>query len=131
MGKKLLTILLSVIFTSYSAGTPHGAELLMFESPACEWCDRWDEEIGVIYDRTEEGRVAPLQRFTIRQPLPVQYEFVTGTAFTPTFVLVDEGRELGRILGYPGEDHFWGLLAEMLDRQSVPQPTNDNAAPGT
>jgi hypothetical protein len=34
--------------------------------------------------------------------------------FTPTFVLVDEGREIGRIEGYPGEDFFWGLLERLL-----------------
>jgi hypothetical protein len=27
---------------------------------------------------------------------------------------MEDGREFGRITGYPGEDHFWGLLAEML-----------------
>ena len=34
--------------------------------------------------------------------------------FTPVFVLIDNGREIGRIRGYPGEDHFWGLLGTLL-----------------
>jgi hypothetical protein len=34
--------------------------------------------------------------------------------FTPTFVLVQDGRELGRIEGYPGEDFFWGLLERLM-----------------
>ncbi len=37
--------------------------------------------------------------------------------FTPTFVLFDDGREIGRIEGYPGEDFFWGLLQNL-----VPEP---------
>ena len=28
---------------------------------------------------------------------------------------MNEGREAGRIVGYPGEDHFWGLLQGLLD----------------
>ena len=33
----------------------------------------------------------------------------------PTFILIgDEGDELGRIEGYPGEDFFWSLLEAML-----------------
>jgi hypothetical protein len=30
--------------------------------------------------------------------------------------LLDDGREVGRILGYPGEGHFWGLLGELIER---------------
>ena len=31
-------------------------------------------------------------------------------------VLVDSGREIGRIRGYPGEDHFWGLLGVLIKK---------------
>jgi hypothetical protein len=31
-------------------------------------------------------------------------------------VLVDRGREIGRIRGYPGEDHFWGLLGVLMKK---------------
>jgi hypothetical protein len=37
------------------------------------------------------------------------------TRFTPTFVLVADGREVGRITGYPGEDFFWGLLQRLIE----------------
>ena len=36
-----------------------------------------------------------------------------------TFVLMHNGAEIGRILGYPGEDHFWGLLQQLLQRLPV------------
>jgi hypothetical protein len=29
---------------------------------------------------------------------------------------MDGGREVGRIVGYSGEDHFWGLFGELLAR---------------
>ena len=32
------------------------------------------------------------------------------------FVLVDQGREFGRIRGYPGDIFFWGLLANLIER---------------
>jgi hypothetical protein len=35
----------------------------------------------------------------------------------PTFVLVDNGREVGRIVGYPGADFFYGLLGELLKKR--------------
>jgi hypothetical protein len=36
---------------------------------------------------------------------------------------MDEGREIGRIRGYPGEDFFWGLLGDLIGRIPGPKPT--------
>ncbi len=34
--------------------------------------------------------------------------------------------EVGRIVGYPGEDHFWGLLGELFQR--LPAQSGDKIA---
>ena len=87
--------------------------LLMAEEPGCYWCAKWNEEIGPIYPKTAEGRAAPLQRFVLHAEDP-GVEFSRRVSFTPTFILVEDGKELSRIEGYPGEDFFWGLLGSML-----------------
>ena len=97
-----------------AARAVHAAELVMFESPLCEWCEAWDRDIGGVYHKTEEGRLAPLRRVGQHAPRPADLGAVDAIVYTPTFVLVDRGRELGRITGYPGEDHFWGLLGVLL-----------------
>lgn len=89
-------------------------QLLMFEQPGCIYCARWDAEIGPQYPLTEEGKAAPLQRLQLRDPLPQAMALVRPVQFTPTFVLVEDGRESGRIEGYPGQDFFWPLLARMI-----------------
>ncbi len=88
----------------------------MFESPGCLWCMAWDEEVGVIYHKTGEGRAAPLRQLDIGDPRPPELAALTGIMYTPTFVLMDGDREVGRIVGYLGEDQFWGLLGELLQR---------------
>lgn len=90
------------------------AELVMFETAACEWCEAWDRDVGGIYHKTEEGRLAPLRRVELHAPRPEDLESIEGIVYTPTFVLVEDGSEIGRINGYPGDDHFWGLLGAML-----------------
>src|ERR1035437_9590844 len=42
--------------------------------------------------------------------------FIETERLTPLFVLVDRGREIGRIRGYPGEDHFWGQLGVLMKK---------------
>ncbi len=88
----------------------------MLEQVGCVWCERWDEEIGDIYPKTEESKVAPLRRVDIDEPWPDDLNFVNREAFTPTFVLIDDGREIGRMRGYAGDEFFWVLLAEMLEK---------------
>ena len=88
----------------------------MVEQQACEWCEVWDAEVGIVYNKTKEGRIAPLRRIDIHDPMPRDLEFIRGLVFTPTFVLIDKGEEIGRILGYPGEDFFWGLLQKLMEK---------------
>lgn len=91
------------------------AELVMVEEKGCIWCAAWDAEIAPIYAATEEGRAAPLRRIDLHGPRPEDLSFDAPLLITPTFVLVQDGQEIGRIEGYPGEDFFWGLLQRMLD----------------
>ena len=91
------------------------AELVMFETMGCSWCAVWNDEVGGIYHKTPEAKTAPLRRVDLDEARPPDLESVRGIVYTPTFVLVDQGRELGRISGYPGADHFWGLLGMLLD----------------
>jgi len=95
-------------------------ELVMFEQALCEWCERWDEEIGGAYAMTDEGKAAPLRRVDIHAERPEDLTAIRGVVFTPTFVLVENGAELGRIAGYPGEDFFWPMLARLLEKQVTP-----------
>ena len=98
------------------AANPRGSELLMFERPDCVWCQRWDTEIAPAYPRTTEGALAPLRRIHIRDQALAGLSFERPVTVTPTFVLAYDGRELGRILGHPGNDVFYGLLGELLMR---------------
>ena len=91
--------------------------LLMVEQSGCSYCLQWHTEIGPIYPKTPEGAAAPLETVQLRGPLPEGVRLNGPAVFTPTFVLVQDGAEVGRIEGYPGEDFFWGLLGMML-RQS-------------
>ncbi len=92
------------------------AELVMFDEPGCVWCAAWEREVGEVYPKTEEGREAPLRRVGLRDPRPEDLTFIKAVRFTPTFVLIEDGTEIGRIEGYPGDAFFWGLLGQMLDR---------------
>lgn len=98
------------------------AELVMFEERGCAWCARFDAEIGPIYPKTAEAARAPLRRVDLARELPPDLAGLRPVTYTPTFVLIEKGLEVGRIQGYPGEMHFWGLLGMLLERLGPAAP---------
>lgn len=107
-----VSVLSAVLFSPAQAETI----LIMFESEGCPYCDLWKEQIGPAYPKTAEGQRAPLMMVDISDPLPEGITIGTHPVFTPTFVLVDNGQEVTRLVGYPGENFFWGLLERMLSK---------------
>ncbi|MCB1333108.1 MAG: thioredoxin family protein [Roseivivax sp.] len=89
--------------------------LVMVEQAGCAYCAMWNEKIAPIYPKTPEGKFAPLVRADLRADPPEGVTYARRVNYTPTFILVDDGKELARIEGYPGEDFFWGLLGMMLE----------------
>jgi len=114
--------LISILFSFYVVFVPFQVaaemQLLMAEEDGCYWCRKWQQDIGHIYPKTLEGKTAPLVRFDIHDA-PEDVEFDKPLHFTPTFILIDDGRELGRIEGYPGEDFFWALLSFIFKDQNI------------
>ena len=94
-------------------------ELVMFEQDACEWCEVWNDQVGIVYHKTTEGKRAPLRRVDIHSPRPNDLRSLAPAVYTPTFVLVENGLEIGRIRGYPGEDFFWGMLDQLIGKLSA------------
>ena len=108
-------IVLAVLLVA-GPSTAVGQQLLMFESDACSWCLQWHEEVGDAYEKSAEGRKLPLRRVDLYGNPPAGIQLSEPVRYTPTFVVVNDGREVGRITGYPGEANFWGLLNALIER---------------
>lgn len=106
--------LVAVISVFAALPSARAAELIVFEQAGCVWCETFDREIAPIYPKTVEGQRAPLRRVNIDHTLPSDLVFLETERLAPVFVLVEKGQEIGRIRGYPGEDHFWGLLGALI-----------------
>lgn len=99
-------------------GVARAAELVYFHSESCTVCEQWNEEIGAVYGKTSEAKRLTLRRISVHDDLPADLSFVKGVVYTPTFVIVDQGREVGRMVGYITDYFFWeqvGLQIKRLD----------------
>jgi len=109
-------IVVASLLVAMTGGLAQAAELVMFESPGCHYCQQWIAEIGPIYPKTAESRRAPLRHVNLHEPRPEALRGFRAVSFTPTFVLVEDGAELGRITGYGGEDLFWFQLGALMQK---------------
>jgi hypothetical protein len=110
----LRLFLAPLLFIVAQALPAQAAELIMVERKGCHYCIEWKDDLGPIYPNTAEGKYAPLRIIDINDGAPDGVTFARKVIYTPTFVLVENNTEIGRIEGYPGEDFFWGLLDMML-----------------
>lgn len=108
-----LTIALAVCFCPGRAFASAGIKLIMVDDPNCRYCRLFDAEIGGRYAKTDEGRYAPLVRVRRKSH---ELKGLNPVIYTPTFLLVRNGEELGRITGYPGPEYFFSELRELLGR---------------
>ena len=97
------------------ATAPQAAELVMVERSGCPYCAQWDRDVAPVYQRSPEGQLAPLRRVSLDNGQP-QLALTAPVRFTPSFLLVDGDREIGRITGYVNDAMFWGLLDKLLER---------------
>ena len=120
----LLLLLITMASVMATPAPATAAELVMFDDPACVYCRRWLAEVGPGYPHTDEGKMAPLRRIPVQEQRGAGLALKSPVNATPTFVLADDaGREVGRITGYPGAEHFYPMLNELLRKlPQVPAP---------
>lgn len=109
---------------NHAAAPTNRLELVMLEEQGCGYCRRWHQEVGPGYGRSDEGKRAPLKRVDLASTEATRFARVV---YTPTFVLVRDGEERGRITGYPGADFFWTALSDRLRKLDQ---SNENPVEG-
>lgn len=129
----LLLVLLALVAGSVRAqsGEPPidlksaPAVLVMIGDRGCPYCARFEREVAPGYTASDDGKVAPLAR---RFRLDADVAFIPRIVYSPTFVMLVRGREVGRIVGYPGADLFWMQVAGLLSNARGALEKGDGSA---
>ncbi len=125
MASRLLTI--ALIWFMVSPLPARAAELLLIEQPGCPWCAKVHRDILPAWPHTDEGRRVPIRRIDIAGGWPAELAAIPRERLTPTFILIENGRELARLRGFPGDDFIWPLLSEMIATTLSPESGGDDS----
>lgn len=89
-------------------------QLMMITKPGCVYCRQWRRDIGPGYSANPLGRQLALFETDIDGPYPDGLALARRPYVTPTFILLRDGAEMGRMEGYVGRDKFWPMLGQMV-----------------
>lgn len=106
----------AIAIVLFSILPSQAAELVMVDNRGCSYCAKFNREVAPRYDSTGAGKRAPLRKVNPYKKWPADLAGVKPAPFTPVFILVHKGREVGRFAGYTGEAKFWAHLQPLLKK---------------
>jgi hypothetical protein len=118
---RTVSLLFALWVAAFTPAFLRAAELIYVHERGCPYCRAWEAKVGILYDRTPEAARAPLVKVERGSAELAKLAIARPIRYTPTFILMEGGQEIGRIEGYPGEDFFWGLLGKLIEKLPPPQ----------
>ena len=91
-------------------------KLLYFYTDTCAYCKAWENEIANIYLKTELEDEYKLSFIDFFSNVDLEkYGISKIVKVTPTFIVVKDKIEVGRIEGYNGQELFWWQVDEIVE----------------
>ena len=89
-------------------------EVLVFESESCIYCRIFRRDVLPQYLQSKRAKMAPIKFIDVKRVDPKKLGIVAPLTMLPTFVIMREGRERGRINGYLGPEPFFHMVSQIL-----------------
>lgn len=96
------------------APSPMNMELIAFEAPGCAYCPIFRRDVAPTYGASRAGRAAPLRFVDLNDATADRFRLSAPITVVPTLVLVRDGVEIGRIVGYSGPANIHHMLNTLL-----------------
>jgi thioredoxin-related protein len=91
-------------------------EVLVFEHVDCVYCQVFRRDVLPKYRHSVRTEVAPLRFVDIQASNAGSLALNSRIDTVPTVVVMRDGQEVGRIVGYWGPTNFFKMLAHILGR---------------
>ncbi len=104
----LRSLLAVIAILGFASAGARAMDLVMFKSPSCGTCKLFKREVLPIYAASPAGQVFPL--WVVEMGGKMSFRLNQPVTFTPTFVWMDNGVEVGRFSGYYGKAQFFNIV---------------------
>jgi thioredoxin-related protein len=91
-------------------------ELVVFEADGCIYCDSFRRDVLPLYRESQIGRETPIRFVNVSRSDETRMGLSSAITVAPTVVLMSQGQEIDRIVGYTGPVNFMKIVAHMMGR---------------
>ncbi len=98
------------------AARSSSVELLVFEHPDCVYCRVFRRDVVPQYQEATQAARAPLRFIDIEKTDTEGLGLKAPINTVPTAVVVKDGREIDRIVGYWSPGNFFKMLAYIMSK---------------
>lgn len=89
-------------------------QLLVMEADGCIYCGIFRRDVLPSYEASERGKEMPVRFVDINDIPKTGIELQSQIDILPTFVIIKDNREIGRIPGYMGPEDFFHSINYLL-----------------
>lgn len=93
-----------------------GLELLVFEVEGCATCSAFKRDVAPLYRQGPNAAVAPLRFVDINRVDTDKLALNGDLRIVPTVVLMKDGREVDRVVGYFAPDVFLRMVTHLIGK---------------
>ncbi len=87
-------------------------ELVMFSSPLCAYCAYFEQNVIPIYKHHDLAQIAPLNAVNMDEEGSGPYTLEKPIEVLPTFIVMRNGKEVGRLSGIPDKLYFLAFVRD-------------------
>lgn len=98
------------------APVAHGSnlELVVMEAPGCTYCTLFRRDVLPSYQASERAKDVPIRFVDINDEAASALGLDGPVDVVPTFVVLQNNKEIGRIPGYTGPEFFFHTMNYLL-----------------
>lgn len=99
-----------------SAPVPHfgNMQLIVMEADGCIYCGIFRRDVLPSYEVSERGKDVPVRFVDVNDVDKAGIDLQSPIDILPTFVIVKDNHEIGRIPGYVGPEDFFHAISYLL-----------------
>jgi thioredoxin-related protein len=89
-------------------------ELVVMEAPGCTYCGIFRRDVLPAYEASERAKDVPIRFLDVNDVSSTKIDLETPVDIVPTFVILKDNKEIGRIPGYVGPETFFHTINYLL-----------------
>lgn len=92
------------------AGGRAKTEVIVFEIGGCQYCTAFRDNLGARYLASTTNAAAPMRYVDVGRLDPRSFQLRSDITTVPTIVLMQDGKEVDRVEGYPLSEVLFGMV---------------------